>query len=90
MLLHLLVEGVEPLSCVAGSCRVEMRDVAVGCGDAELLMLQPAEAAGEQPGADQQNKRECRLEDDERALGQRGAIARRTVDAREGFSGVSL
>ena len=69
-ILDLAIERGQAVGGVAGACRIEVEHVAVGCIDAEVLVLQVGERFGHQDSSGQQHDGERSLKDDECLLGQ--------------------
>ena len=67
-----------------------MEHVAVGGGDAEILVLKIGQRLGHQDCAGEQDQRQRSLKDDQRFLRQRGAITGGAVDAAQRFGRLSM
>ena len=77
----LAIERGQAIDGIARAGRIEMQHVAVGSGDAEVLMLQVGERFGHQNGSGEQDQGERGLKYDQSFLRQRRAVARGAVHA---------
>src|SRR5215471_3235925 len=85
-----LVESRQTLRLVTRPCRIEMNYIAIRRFNAEVLMLQIEQSAGEQSGAYKKHQRKRSLKDDQGFLRQRGAIRSGTVEAMQGLCRIRM
>src|SRR5215831_10857949 len=68
--LQLFAEPADSFEIVSGSDRIDVDDIAIGSGDAEVLALEITQGLGHQSCTHQEHERERRLHDDQSLLRQ--------------------
>src|SRR5215472_14315713 len=90
LVFNLPVESGETFEGVAGTLWIESKDVAIGSGDAKVLMLESGERSCHKKSSRKQNDGQGYLNDNQSLLGNGRAVAGTAIGRAQGFRRLGL